>query len=178
MLTPLKTRKPGDIQWFSLLTQGAWVGEDEAMDETMPDLLTDDRMSAHLGIQVKHREPGHAVATMTVTSGMANGHGITHGGAVFALADTAFALACNRSAGVMGVTVSATIDFIAASGVGDVLVARACERVERGRSGLYDVTVCRGDEVIAEFRARSRTVAAPSSRVTAVGHRESSSRQS
>ncbi|BBZ60623.1 hotdog fold thioesterase [Mycolicibacterium monacense] len=148
------------------------------MDETMPDLLTDDRMSAHLGIQVKHREPGHAVVTMTVTSGMANGHGITHGGAVFALADTAFALACNRSAGVMGVTVSATIDFIAASGVGDVLVARACERVERGRSGLYDVTVCRGDEVIAEFRARSRNVTAPGNRVNSAGHQDRSSRQS
>ena len=37
------------------------------------------------------------------------------------------------------------------------LVATAQERVRYGRSGVYDVTVRRGAEVIAEFRGRSRT---------------------
>jgi acyl-CoA thioesterase len=131
------------------------------MSEAMPDLLSHDRMAARLGIRMTYREPGSAAVTMTVTEDMVNGHGITHGGAIFALADTAFALACNRTTAKLGVTVSATIDFITPTGVGDVLVARASERVERGRSGLYDVTVTRGDEVVAEFRARSRTVDNP-----------------
>ena len=39
---------------------------------------------------------------------------------------------------------------------GDVLIATAAERVTYGRSGIYDVTVRRGDQVIAEFRGRSR----------------------
>ena len=41
---------------------------------------------------------------------------------------------------------------------GDVLTAHARERVRYGRSGIYDVTVRRGDEVVAEFRGRSRTL--------------------
>ena len=39
-----------------------------------------------------------------------------------------------------------------------MLVATATERVSYGRSGIYDVTVRRGDEVVAEFRGRSRTI--------------------
>ncbi len=131
------------------------------MSDSMPDLMAHDRMSAHLGIRVTHRESGAATVTMTVTDDMVNGHGITHGGAVFALADTAFALACNQSPTALGVTVSATIDFISSTSVGDLLVAQARRRVERGRSGVYDVTVYRGEEVIAEFRARSRLIDSP-----------------
>jgi acyl-CoA thioesterase len=58
---------------------------------------------------------------------------ITHGGCVFALADTAFALACNGY-GRFTVTAGATITFVAPSSVGDVLIAEAVERVRRGRS--------------------------------------------
>ena len=42
--------------------------------------------------------------------------------------------------------------------LGDVLEARAVERTRFGRSGIYDVTVRRGDDVIAEFRGTSRTI--------------------
>jgi acyl-CoA thioesterase len=42
-----------------------------------------------------------------------------------------------------------------------VLVATAEERVRYGRSGIYDVTVRRGDEVVAEFRGRSRSLPPP-----------------
>jgi acyl-CoA thioesterase len=41
---------------------------------------------------------------------------------------------------------------------GDVLVATAAERARYGRSGIYDVTVRRGDDIVAEFRGRSRTL--------------------
>jgi acyl-CoA thioesterase len=88
---------------------------------------------------------------------MVNGHGIAHGGFVFMLADTAFACACN-SHGPMTVAAGAEIDFVAPAREGDELVAVAVERTRFGRSGIYDVSVRRGDEVIAEFRGRSRTV--------------------
>ncbi len=51
-----------------------------------------------------------------------------------------------------------TVTFIAPSYTDDVLVARAEERTRFGRSGIYDVTVRRGDVVIAEFRGTSRTI--------------------
>jgi acyl-CoA thioesterase len=41
---------------------------------------------------------------------------------------------------------------------GDELVAEAVERTRFGRNGIYDVTVRRGAETVAELRGRSRTV--------------------
>jgi acyl-CoA thioesterase len=55
------------------------------------------------------------------------------------------------------VAAAADVTFVAPAREGDVLVATAQERVRHGHSGVYDVTVRRGDEVIAEFRGRSRT---------------------
>lgn len=116
-----------------------------------------DEASRALGIELAAHGPGHAVATMTVTADMVNGHAIAHGGYVFLLADTAFACACN-SHGPVTVAAGADITFVAPARAGDVLTATAQERTRFGRSGVYDVTVRRGDEVIAEFRGRSRTI--------------------
>jgi acyl-CoA thioesterase len=88
---------------------------------------------------------------------MVNGHGLTHGGYVFLLADTAFACACN-SYGPVTVAAGAEVTFLRPSRAGDVLEARAAERSASGRSGIYDVTVRRDGDVVAEFRGRSRQV--------------------
>jgi acyl-CoA thioesterase len=56
------------------------------------------------------------------------------------------------------VAAAADIDFVAPAYEGDVLVATATERTRFGRSGIYDVSVLRGDQVIAEFRGRSRSI--------------------
>ncbi|QSE92499.1 hydroxyphenylacetyl-CoA thioesterase PaaI [Rhodococcus pseudokoreensis] len=114
-----------------------------------------DNASRALGIQILELSPGHAVASMVVGETMVNGHGITHGGFVFTLADTAFALACNGY-DTAAVAARADIRFLASTRLGDTLVAEAVERARYGRNGLYDVTVRRGDEVIAEFRGDSR----------------------
>ncbi|WFE43445.1 hydroxyphenylacetyl-CoA thioesterase PaaI [Verrucosispora sp. WMMD1129] len=119
-----------------------------------------DVASNRLGIELLSAADGSAVARMRITDGMVNGHHIAHGGYVFLLADTAFALACN-SHGPATVAAGADITFIRPAHQGDVLVARASERTRYGRSGIYDVTVSReGGEVVAEFRGRSRTLRA------------------
>ncbi|QTR06329.1 hydroxyphenylacetyl-CoA thioesterase PaaI [Saccharothrix algeriensis] len=120
-------------------------------------MLANDAASTALGIRALALADGSATLAMTVTERMVNGHGITHGGYLFLLADTAFACACNR-AGSVTVAAGAEIDFIAPVRVGEELVASAVERVRFGRSGIYDVTVRRGEEVVAEFRGRSRTL--------------------
>jgi acyl-CoA thioesterase len=118
-----------------------------------------DRASAHLGIRIDDVGPGRATARMTVTETMINGHDICHGGYIVLLADTAFAFACNTY-DRRTVAVGCDVSFVESARRGDALVAVAVERVRRGRSGIYDVTVTRdGGEVIAEFRGRSRTVA-------------------
>ncbi len=116
-----------------------------------------DLASRNIGMELVEAADGTATVRMTVSRLMVNGHAIAHGGYVFLLADTAFACACN-SRGPVTVAAGADITFIAPAREGDVLVATAAERVSYGRSGIYDVTVRRGSDVVAEFRGRSRTI--------------------
>jgi acyl-CoA thioesterase len=116
-----------------------------------------DRASKGLGMELLEVGDGRAVLQMRIAQTMINGHDIAHGGYVFLLADTAFACACNSS-GPVTVAAGADITFLRPVREGDVLTATATERVSYGRSGIYDVTVSRGGEVVAEFRGRSRTV--------------------
>ncbi|GHJ53433.1 phenylacetic acid degradation protein PaaD [Nonomuraea sp. TT08I-71] len=122
------------------------------------DMFDADVASKGLGIELVSAGDGAAVARMRVTAAMLNGHAIGHGGFVFLLADTAFALACN-SHGPATVAAGGEISFLRPVREGDLLEARAAERVRYGRSGIYDVTVRRDGEVVAEFRGRSRTIA-------------------
>jgi acyl-CoA thioesterase len=121
----------------------------------------DDRASRALGMEAVTVELDHAVVRMTVTDTMVNGHAIAHGGYIFTLADSAFALACN-SRGSLTVAAGADISFVAPVRRGDVLVAEATQRAAYGRSGLTDVTVRRESDgaVVAEFRGRSRSLPA------------------
>jgi acyl-CoA thioesterase len=116
-----------------------------------------DEASQRLGIELVEVGEGTAVLRMTVTKAMVNGHGIAHGGYVFLLADSAFACACN-SHGPVTVASGADVTFVAPAYEGDVLTATAEEVTRFGRSGVYDVSVRRGDEVVAVFRGRSRTI--------------------
>lgn len=116
-----------------------------------------DHASSDLGMRLVDVGDGTATVTMTVVPAMANGHAIAHGGYLFLLADTAFACACN-SRGPVTVAAGADITFVTPAKVGDILVATATERVSFGRNGLYDVTVRRGDDIVAEFRGRSRSL--------------------
>lgn len=120
-------------------------------------MWADDVASRRLGMQLESVAAGRATVSMTVGEDMANGHGTAHGGLIFTLADSAFAFACN-SHNVRAVAQACDIVFALPVFAGDVLVAEAAERHVFGRNGIYDVRVTRGDEVVAEFRGRSRTV--------------------
>jgi acyl-CoA thioesterase len=120
-------------------------------------MLANDLATRSLGIEISEVSPGCATATMTVRPEMSNGHGICHGGYVFLLADTAFAFACNTY-GTPTVAAGADVEYLAPVAVGDRLVAQAHEVALRGRAGVYDAVVRRGDEVVATFRGRSRAL--------------------
>src|SRR4051812_1415835 len=121
------------------------------------DMFARDRASTALGMELVEAGDGRAVVRMTVTAGMVNGHALAHGGYVFLLADTAFACACN-SHGPVTVAAGADVTFLRPAREGDVLEARATERSTSGRSGIYDVTVTRAGDVVAEFRGHSRVI--------------------
>jgi acyl-CoA thioesterase len=118
-----------------------------------------DAASRGLGMIIESCAPGRATVTMPVRADMVNGHRICHGGLIFALADSAFAFACN-SYGDNTVAAGASIDFLAPGREGDVLRAVAVERWRAGRSGLYEIEVRnQRDEMVALFRGRSHQVA-------------------
>ncbi|NVM93448.1 hydroxyphenylacetyl-CoA thioesterase PaaI [Arthrobacter wenxiniae] len=128
-------------------------------------ILLNDHASEWLGIEVLNLDDGHATIAMTLRPEMMNGFGITHGGMIFAFADSAFALACNSAHGDDGlVTVAsgADVTFLAPTRAGQRITAVASRRQQQGRSGLYDVQVIADDggtpTVVAEFRGRSRTI--------------------
>lgn len=110
------------------------------------------------GIDIEEAREGYARIRMTLRAEMLNGHGTAHGGILFALADTAFAYACN-SRNLRTVAAQASIVYLEPAREGDVLVAEARERALVGRSGVYDVSV-RGEDgrAIAEFTGFSRSV--------------------
>jgi acyl-CoA thioesterase len=114
-----------------------------------------DTASRALGMALEEVRPGYARMRMPVRSDMLNGHGICHGGLVFALADSAFAFACN-SHGVITVAAGCSIEFLDPAREGDELVAVAEERFREARNGVYDVEVRRADGgLVATFRGRS-----------------------
>jgi acyl-CoA thioesterase len=117
-----------------------------------------DAASKSLGMRIVTVGPGTATLSMTVREDMINGWDLCHGGLIAALADSAFAFACN-SRGTVTVASGFDVTFLESARLGDELVAVAVERSLRGRSGLYDVTVTRASDatVIAEFRGRSRS---------------------
>ncbi|HEU0288774.1 MAG TPA: hydroxyphenylacetyl-CoA thioesterase PaaI [Nocardioidaceae bacterium] len=138
---------------------GELMGDDaqEVAEAAAAAMWVDDQASQALGMRVVTVGPGRAVLSMTVRPDMTNGHGIGHGGFTFALADSAFAFACN-SYDRRTVAARCDIAFLAPIREGDELVAEAVERHRAGRNGIYDVAVRRGDEVVAEFRGTSREV--------------------
>jgi acyl-CoA thioesterase len=128
------------------------------VSESVEEMWAGDSASRRLGIELDEVGDGRARVRMTVADWMLNGHGICHGGLVFTLADTAFALACN-SGDDAAVAAACDVVFVAPARGGDLLVAEAAERSRFGRSGLYDVSVRREDGApIAEFRGLSRVV--------------------
>ncbi len=120
-------------------------------------MMVNDETLRWLGMTLDTVGEGTAALSMTVERPHCNGHGMTHGGITFTLADTAFAYACN-SRNRVTVAQHNMISYIAPGRLGDRLTATATE-LKAGRSGIYDVTVTNQDgKVIAEFRGLSRTI--------------------
>ena len=114
-----------------------------------------------LGIVCERHPDGAWSASMTVTEDDVNSHGVCHGGVVFLLADAVFDrvtnsdLADDRTAFAS----NATIEFVRAGMVGDVLTAVCSTADSWGRSTLVDIVVTNGaDETVAHFRGKTRTV--------------------
>ena len=120
-------------------------------------MLAADRALEGLGIRVLNASEGRATAVLTVSPQMANGHGIAHGGFVFALADTAFAMAANTfGAGIA--TAEASISYISPARISEELVACAEVTFHEGRRMIVDVVVRAGERTVAIYRGTGRAL--------------------
>jgi len=118
-----------------------------------------DAASQALGMKLVEIRPGYARMSMPVRTDMLNGHQTCHGGFIFALADSAFAFACN-SHNHTTVGAGCTIDYLAPGRLDDLLTAEAIERTLAGKTGIYDVNVTNQEgKMIATFRGKSHRVA-------------------
>lgn len=121
-------------------------------------MLAQEGTGPHWGIVIEEARAGYARLSMVVRADMLNGHWTAHGGMIFALADTAFAYACN-SRNVSTVAQQASISFLAPAKEGGRLIAEAREEAVAGRSGVYSVAVRSAEgENIAVFQGLSRAV--------------------
>ena len=124
-------------------------------------MRANDHAATAWGLEIEAVREGYAKVAMPTTRDMSNGYGMVHGGMIFALADTAFAYACN-SRDVVTVAQHGSISFIDAGRVGERLVAEAREVGSRGRSGVYAVTVSGGDgRVVAVMQGLGRSLGRP-----------------
>ncbi|HVE51092.1 MAG TPA: hydroxyphenylacetyl-CoA thioesterase PaaI [Casimicrobiaceae bacterium] len=134
------------------------VGAQRVAERVGEAMWSRDRASQSLGMRIVEVRPGRAMLAMRVRPDMLNGHAICHGGFIFALADSAFAFACNSYNNVT-VASGCSIDFVAPAREGDELFAHAHKRSASGRTGVYDIEVTNQvGEAIALFRGKSYRV--------------------
>ena len=119
---------------------------------TLEAMLAKDRFSEWMKLRVTHFSEGCATVEMAIREDMLNGFGVVHGGVTFALADSAFAFACN-SRNNLTLALDAQISFIKKVSLGDVLTATV-EELHNGRTtGVYEVKITnQKNELVAAFR--------------------------
>ena len=117
-------------------THGPRPGE---ADESLPRFFKNDKFAAHANIELLSVSPGQARAKMILHPHHLNGYGTVQGGAIFTLADFAFAAASN-SHGTVAVAINVSITFMKA-GTNGTLWAEAREMSRNPKLGSYTVEV-------------------------------------
>ena len=126
--------------------------KDLAAAKVVERLFELDQFSSWLGISIIDTKDGYSKIQMVLRREMMNGFGIAHGGITFALADSAFAFACN-SDGKITVALDVSISFPRAGKEGDILTAEAKQVSKTTRTGLYLIEVRnQHNEMVALFK--------------------------
>jgi acyl-CoA thioesterase len=134
------------------------VDANELADRVAHAMLAAEGAGPAWGIKIEEAREGYARVSMIVRADMLNGHGVAHGGMIFALADSAFAYVCN-GANHASMAAQASIVFLDKVREGETLIAEAEEVAREGRAGVTRVAVrCADGRTVAEFTGYSRTL--------------------
>jgi acyl-CoA thioesterase len=131
---------------------------DQLANRVAQTMLAEEGTGPAWGIVIEEARHRYARVSMLVRKDMLNGHGIAHGGMIFALADSAFAYVCNGG-NHASVAAQASVVFLDKAAEGETLVAEANEVAREGRAGVTHVSVRTAvGRAIAEFTGYSRTL--------------------
>jgi acyl-CoA thioesterase len=108
--------------------------------ERLDAVLRDIGFGRLVGVGVVDWEPGRATTRLVPGADQTNVHGFVHGGALFAVADTAFEVACN-SYGRVCVGLDVSVHYASAAEPGEPLVPEAVEVTRSHRVGSYRIEV-------------------------------------
>lgn len=126
---------------------------DEKVKQAIMEQVGREPFARKFGIELVELAAGYSRVEMLLTEDMENIFRMAHGGAIFALIDTAFETACN-SHGTMAVALSVTVNYLAAPAPGAKLIAEAREINRTRKTGNYDIRVTQADgQLIAACQA-------------------------
>lgn len=112
---------------------------------------TEDLFARHSGIELLEMGPGWAKASMKIEPFHLNAARTVHGGAIFTLADFAFAVASN-SHGTLAMGINTSVSFVKAATKG-TLYALATEQSRNPKLASYSVQITNDDnDVVAIFQ--------------------------
>ena len=118
--------------------------------QTAREFFTNDRYASLTGVEIVEVRPGYCRASLAIEEKHMNAANVVQGGAIFTLADLAFAVASN-SHGQMALAINVNISFLKSVSAG-MLYAVATEVTEPARLGAYDVLVTSDEgEIVARF---------------------------
>jgi acyl-CoA thioesterase len=130
----------------------AQTSDDLLAEQSVSRMMELDYFSQWMGVEVLAVKQGYCKIKMLLRKEMLNAFGIAHGGITFALADSAFAFACNND-GKVTVALDVSISFPKAVKENDILVAEAKQINKTKRTGLYLVEVKnQKEELVALFK--------------------------
>lgn len=120
--------------------------------EIVKTMMELDQFSNWMGVKIIDIKEGYSKIEMLVRNNMLNAFGIAHGGITFALADSAFAFACNSN-GKITVALDVSISFPKAAKEGDILTAEAKRVSNTNKTGLYLIEVTnQHQQMVALFK--------------------------
>ena len=121
------------------------------MDKIKQFFVNKDLFARHVGIELLDVKPGWAKASMKIEPHHFNGANTVHGGAIFTLADFAFAVASN-SHGTLAMGINTAVSFVRAATKG-TLYAEASEQSMNPKLASYSVLITDDeDAVVAIFQ--------------------------
>lgn len=134
--------------------------DEQAQLEAIKRHFVEDHFAATTGIRVLELQRGYARAALTVEDRHLNSAGILQGGAIFTLADFAFAMACN-SGGRLAVAINTNLSFLKATRSG-TLIAEATEVARSRKISTCTVRVLdEAEELVALFQGTAYITSEP-----------------